>query len=165
MNLEKNIIPEVDLRDLKELLGSLHRDHQQSLELCWTIREGIRQKIAPERIKNYANWYYSNELAPYFEIEQEYIFPILGMENELIKKALTLHRRIKKHFTKNLEIEKSLSRIEEDLEILIRFEEKYIFALIRNNMVSNQITVSQKAFSRELNDKKWDDLFWLKKNL
>ncbi|MDQ6532151.1 hypothetical protein RB618_23490, partial [Flavobacterium sp. LHD-85] len=104
MNLEKNIIPEANLRNLKELLSSLHRDHRQSLELCWAIREGIRQKIAPERIKNYADWHYSNELPSYFEIEEEYIFPILGMENEIIKKALTLHRRIKKHFTKNIEV-------------------------------------------------------------
>ncbi|MDQ6470596.1 hypothetical protein RB619_08080 [Flavobacterium sp. LHD-80] len=83
------------------------------------------------------------------------------MENEIIKKALKLHRRIKKHFTKNIEVEKSLSPIEEDLEILIRFEEKKIFTLIRNNMASNQITVSEKAFFHELNDKEWHDLFWL----
>ncbi|MDQ6532088.1 hemerythrin domain-containing protein, partial [Flavobacterium sp. LHD-85] len=69
-----------------------------------TIQEEIRTENCHERIKNYADWYYSNELAPYFEIEEEYIFPILGMENEIIKKALTLHRRIKKHFTKNIEV-------------------------------------------------------------
>ena len=38
----------------------------------------------------------SNELAQHFEIEYEYISPILRMENELVKKALTLNRRIKK---------------------------------------------------------------------
>lgn len=43
----------------------------------------------------------SNELAPHFEIEYEYIFPILGMENELVKKALTLNRRIKKIYQKD----------------------------------------------------------------
>lgn len=160
MNLEKKLIKEENLKNLEKLLGSLHRDNQQSLELCRAIREGIRQKIAPERIKNYADWYYNNELASHFEIEKEYIFPILGMENELVKKALTLHRRLKKHFTKNIEIEKLLSRIEEDLEILIRFEEKNIFTSIRNIVPSNQITLNLKAFSRELNNNEWDDLFW-----
>jgi hypothetical protein len=160
MNLENTVIHEENTRNLEKLLTSLHRDHQQSLELCWAIREGIRQKIDPERIKNYADWYYSNELVPHFEIECNYIFPILGMENELIKKALALHRRLKKHFTKTMEIEKSLSRIEEDLEILIRLEEKHIFTSIKNKLPSNQIIVSLKVFSRELNNKEWDDLFW-----
>lgn len=96
MNLEKTIINEDRVKNLEQLLTFLHKDHQQSLELCWAIREGIRQKIPYRRIKNYADWYYSNELAPHFEIEYEYIFPILGMENELVKKALTLNRRIKK---------------------------------------------------------------------
>jgi hypothetical protein len=160
MNLEKTVINEENRKNLEKLLASLHKDHQRSLELCWAIREGIRQKIAHERIKNYADWYYSNELAPHFEIEYEYLFPILGMENELVKKALTLQRKIKKHFTKSMEIEKSLSRIEEDLEILIRFEEKHIFTLIRRNMPSSQIILSLKAFSSDLNNKEWNDLFW-----
>jgi hypothetical protein len=82
------------------------------------------------------------------------------MENEVVKKALTLHRRLKKHFTKNIEIEKSLSRIEEDLEILIRLEEKNLFTSIRNLVPSNQIILNLKDFSRELNNKEWDDLFW-----
>ncbi|KRB55421.1 MULTISPECIES: hypothetical protein [Flavobacterium] len=160
MNLEKKLIKEENLKNLETLLSSLHRDNQLSLELCRAIREGIRQKIVPERIKNYADWYYSNELALHFEIEKEYIFPLLGLENQLVKKSLTLHRRLKKHFTKNIEIEKSLSRIEEDLEILIRLEEKNIFTSIRNIVPSNQIILNLKDFSRELNNEEWNDFFW-----
>jgi hypothetical protein len=160
MNLENTIPHEEHTGNLEKLLASLHRDHQQSLELCWAIREGIRQNTDPKRIKSYADWYYSNELSPHFEIENDYIFPILGMESELIRKALTLQRRLKKHFTKNMEIEKALSRIEEDLEILIRLEEKHIFTSIRNKIPSNQIILSLKAISREVNNKNWDDLFW-----
>lgn len=161
MNLENTVIHEEHTRNLEELLVSLHKDQQQSFELCWAIREGIRRKIDSKRIKNYADWYYINELLPYFEIEYDYIFPILGMEHEFVKKALTLHRRLKKYFTKNMEIEKALSCIEEDLEILIRLEKKYIFPSIINKMPSNQITISEKVFSRELNRKEWSDVFWL----
>lgn len=160
MNLEKTVINEDRVKNLEQLLTFLHKDHQQSLELCWAIREGIRQKIPYQRIKNYADWYYSNELAPHFKIEYEYVFPILGMENELVKKALSLHRRIKKNFTKKMEIEKSLNRIEEDLEILIRFEEKHIFSLIKIKMPLHQIVVNLNAFSHETNNNEWDDHFW-----
>lgn len=160
MNLEKTLIKKENLGNLEKVLNSLHSDHQHSLELCWAIRVGIKQKIAPDRIKNYADWYYSNELAAHFEMEKEHIFPILGMENELVKKALTLQRKIKKHFTKNILIEKSLSRIEEDLEILIRFEERNIFAFIRNKMPSNQIIASLKNYSPEPNSQQWNDRFW-----
>lgn len=122
--------------------------------------EGVRQNIDTKRIKNYAEWYYSNDLAPHFKFEEEYVFSILGIDNDLIKKALTQHRRLKKYFTKYIESEKSLSRIEEELETLIRFEERTVFPAIRNNIKINRILLSPEVFPYKLNAKEWDDLFW-----
>ena len=166
MNLNKAEINKENKRNLEKLLSSLHRDHQQSLELCWVIREGIRQNVDSERIKNYANWYYINELEPHFEVEKEYIFSILGMENEMVKKVLTQQRRLKKHFTKEIEVEKALSRIEEELEVLIRYEEKNIFQAIRKNIPSFEISLNENFFleeqeqEQEQEQEEWNDVFW-----
>ncbi|MDQ6532146.1 hemerythrin domain-containing protein [Flavobacterium sp. LHD-85] len=159
MNSNKAAINKENKINLEKLLSSLHRDHQQSLELCWVIREGIRQNVDSERIKKYANWYYINELEPHFEIEKEYIFPILGMENEMVKKVLTQHRRLKKHFTKEIEVEKALSRIEEELEVLIRYEEKNIFQAIKKNISSFEISLND-SFLEKQDHQEWNDVFW-----
>lgn len=160
MNLSKTEINKENKINLEKLLSSLHRDHQQSLELCWVIREGIRHGVDPERIKNYADWYYINELAPHFQIEKEYIFPILGMDNVLVKKVLSQQRRIKKDFTKKMEVEKALSRIEEELEVLIRYEEKNIFQAIRKKIPSYQIVLNEEIFSKQQEHEQWNDVFW-----
>lgn len=145
--------------NFEELLNCLHKEHHHSLELCWKIREGIKRNIAPNRIKNYADWFYTNHLELHFQIENEQLFSILGTENELVKKVLAKQRRIKKHFAKKIQAEKSLNRIEEDLEELIRFEEKNIFTTIRNNIPKNTTPSIIEFPFLELN-KEWDDIFW-----
>ncbi|WP_052250095.1 hypothetical protein [Flavobacterium sp. KMS] len=160
MNSTTTIIDTENEINVEKTLSFLHRDHVQSLELCSIIRMGIRRKIDPKRIKNYADWYYINQLVPHFQIEKEHIFPNLGTENVFVHKVLIQHRRLAKHFIKKNEVEKSLSRIEDDLETLIRFEEKNIFNAIRNNFPSYQILLNEEVLSHEFNNKEWDDIFW-----
>lgn len=74
-----------------EALKPLSRDHHHGLLLCWKIRRGIKRNIAPERIKKYLDWFWKNYLKPYFETEVQYVFPVLGSENELVKQALAEH--------------------------------------------------------------------------
>lgn len=82
--------------DLEALLCVFSVEHKNALQLCWIIREGIRRNIKPNRIKCYADWYYENKLKLLLKIESEYIFPVLGIEHDLVKKALVKHRRLKK---------------------------------------------------------------------
>lgn len=161
MLLERKISPKENKQNLKLLLAALRQHHAQSLELCAIMREGIRKKVALQRIKDYTDWRYATQLSPFFEMQRIHVFPILEFEDGLIKKALAKQRRIKKHSTKNIELAKALSRIEEDLEELVRLEEKKIFTALSENIAPNQILsilelLSEKADTPE----QWDDVFW-----
>ena len=103
------------------------RDHHHGLLLCWKIRTGFSKGVDLERIKRYTDWFFNTHLVPHFNLEEKYIFPILGEKHELVKRALTEHRRLIRLFTNTHSISKSLSLIEEELEQHIRFEERILF--------------------------------------
>ncbi len=63
-------------------LQSLSREHHYGLLLSWKIREGFKREVPPERIKKYTNWFWENHLAPHFQFEESYIFPILGNQHK-----------------------------------------------------------------------------------
>jgi hypothetical protein len=97
-------------------LRGLSREHHHGLLLCWKIRRGLSIGIEIQRIKRYVDWFYKSHLISYFEVEEEHIFPVLGHENELVKKAVSQHRRLVRLFTATEDIPKSLNLIEEELD-------------------------------------------------
>lgn len=70
-------------------------DHHQGLLLCWKIRTGLKKEVGIERISVYVNWFYTNYLLPHFELEEQYLFPVLDSSSNLIKRALEEHRIIR----------------------------------------------------------------------
>lgn len=124
-------------RDLA--LQPLSREHHYSLLLCWKIRQGFSKGVETHRIKRYADWFFENHIQPHFREEEEHIFPILGNENLLVKKAIGEHRKLSRLFRDNEETEKSLSLIEEMLENHIRFEERVLFNEIQQIASQEQL--------------------------
>src|SRR5690606_6698271 len=140
-----------------EALKPLSRDHHHGLLLCWKIRQGVKLNVEPERIKKYLDWFWMSYLKPHFEIEEQYVFPVLGNENELVKKALAEHRRLKRLFENVDDLQKSISLIEEELEKHIRFEERVLFNEIQSVAKSEQlleieIDCPDKSFYENLSD-------------
>ena len=143
-----------------EFLKSISREHHHGLLICWKIRTGLKKKIEPERIKRYIDWFWEIHLKQHFEIEEKYIFPILGNEHELVKKALAEHHRLNRLFEAITEHLKNLSSIAEELESHIRFEERILFNEIQNNATTDQLERVKQYHS---NDKFVDNLtdpFW-----
>jgi len=100
-------------------------------------------------------------LIPHFELEEQYVFPILGNENELIIKAVSEHERLKQLFESNTEISKNISLIEEELESHIRFEERILFGEIQKiataeQLQSIEINHSDEKFVDNLTDPFWE---------
>jgi len=106
-----------------EALKRLSREHHHGLLLCWKIRAGIKNNIELSRIKTYADWFYQTYLIPHFEVEEKYLFSILGDRNDLVRKAISAHRRLRRLFVDDSDLQKSLNLIEEELERHIRFED------------------------------------------
>ncbi len=141
-------------------LESLSHDYHHSLQLCWKIRAGFSKKIETDRIKKYTDWFFKTHLKPHFELEEKHVFPILGAENKLIKKALAEHRRLERLFKQTTDQEKSLGLIEEELDAHIRFEERILFVEIQKIATEDQLAIIKEIHIEEDFVEKDDDLFW-----
>ena len=138
----------------------LSREHHQGLLLSWKIRTGISKGVSTERIKKYLDWYFPAHLAPHFQAEENYIFPILGNDHDLVKKAISQHRRLERLFNSTTEVKNSVSLIEEELENHIRFEERILFNEIQMIATEEQmIRVSDLHPDTEFEENN-TDLFW-----
>uniref|UniRef100_UPI004047CA4D hemerythrin domain-containing protein n=1 Tax=Mariniflexile sp. TaxID=1979402 RepID=UPI004047CA4D len=141
-------------------LQPLSRDHHHGLLLSWKIRAGISKSIEAHRIKNYADWFFENHLIPHFEMEEKHVFTILGSNNELVKKALADHRRLIRLFKKDEVDTLVLSKIEEELDKHIRFEERILFPEIQKSATDEELNYMEKihddtAFEDNLVDEFW----------
>lgn len=141
-------------------LQPLSREHHHGLLLCWKIRTGLKKSIDLSRIKAYTDWFFKNSLLTHFNIEEEFIFPLLGNEHELVKKALTDHRRLKRLFEDTTDIKKSLSRLEEELESHIRFEERILFPAIEKIVKEKELKLIMEIHSELSTYEDWGDEFW-----
>jgi iron-sulfur cluster repair protein YtfE (RIC family) len=144
-----------------DFLKPLSREHHHGLLFCWKIRAGIKKNMEVSRIKKYADWFYQNYLVPHFEVEEKYVFTILGNENELIKRAVSEHRKMKQLFESTAEFEKNCSLIQEELEAHIRFEERVLFGEIQKiatteQLLSIEFNHSDEKFVDNLTDPFWE---------
>lgn len=144
----------------KEALKPLSRDHHHSLLLCWKIREGFKRNTEPERIKKYVDWFWLNYLRAHFEFEEQVLFPILGNDNTLIKKAISEHRRLSRLIHSNTDIYKNLNLLEEELDSHIRFEERILFKEIELVCSDEQLNILQNHDHNLTFEENNTDTFW-----
>ncbi|MEZ4855337.1 MAG: hemerythrin domain-containing protein [Gelidibacter sp.] len=141
-------------------LQPLSREHHHGLLLSWKIRNGFHKNVAPERIKSYADWFFETHLIPHFEMEETHLFSILETNHDLVKRALSDHRRLKRLFNNEDDITKSLSKIEEELEQHIRFEERILFPEIQKTATETQLAHIEKIHQQAPFEDNLDDEFW-----
>lgn len=141
-------------------LQPLSREHHHGLLLGWKIRAGFNKNIDIERIKTYADWFFETHLIPHFEKEEQHIFTILGNDNDLVKKALSEHKKLAMLFNQTEDTRKNLSLIEEELEQHIRFEERVLFPEIQKVASPDQFAEIEKIHQSIPFKDKVDDEFW-----
>ncbi|MDB5273658.1 MAG: hypothetical protein JWO58_2025 [Chitinophagaceae bacterium] len=147
----------------QEYLKYLSNDHHHSLLFCWKIRTGLRKGVEPERISLFCNWFFKHHLLAHFEIEESLVFPILGNDHELVRKALADHRKIKRLLVQKEDLIKSLNLLEEVLEKHIHFEERSLFHEIQKCATLDQGREILLAHARKqlpVSDANWMDKFW-----
>lgn len=141
-------------------LRPLSREHHHGLLLCWKIRRGLKNGIEINRIKKYTDWFFKNSLLTHFNVEEEFIFPLLGNDHELVKKTLADHRRLKRLFEDSTDIPKSLSLLEEELEAHIRFEERVLFPAIELAATEKELSLIMSIHTENSVYEDWGDVFW-----
>ena len=110
---------------------------------------------------SYARWFWHAHLLGHFQLEEKHLFPILGNDNPMVKRALSEHRRLARLFTStDSDSIRSLSLIEEELDLHIRFEERQLFNAIQEIATDEQLRVMEKAHSETLHQPPWEDEFW-----
>lgn len=136
------------------------RDHHHGLLLSWKIKKGFSLGIELSRIKNYTDWFWENQLKAHFETEEKYIFPILGNEHPLVKRALEEHQNLQAFFEHPLADTEVLSEIENLINHHIRFEERILFNAIQEAATDEEMELLIKLHSEEPHCEVWKDEFW-----
>lgn len=141
-------------------LQPLSREHHHTLLLCWKIRKGFSNGIAPSRIKRYADWFFEHHILPHFRQEEEHVFPILGSEHPFVRRAVGEHRKLARLFQDQEDVGKSLGLIEEELERHIRFEERVLFNEVQAMATSEQLDQVQALHHDAGFTDNTEDEFW-----
>jgi len=156
-----------DKKPLKrhEALKPLSRQHHSGLLFSWKLRKGFTENISIERLKEYTNWFFTNEIKPHFKLEEDHIFPILDKKHPLIVRALKEHRRLERLFHDCENVQNSLSLLEKELEAHIRFEERILFNEIQKVATKQEMEEITKIHLDSNSDKDYQDPFWEKSNM
>lgn len=141
-------------------LQPLSRQHHFGLLFSWKLRKGFSRDIPLERMSKFADWFYEHEIKPHFKDEEKYLFPILDEDNELIQRALKEHRRIRRLFKDKKDPEKSLHRLEEELDAHIRFEERVLFNEIQQIATPEQLAKVEEIHENIEKTPDYEDPFW-----
>lgn len=136
-------------------------DHHQGLLLCWKIGTGIKNNISPDRIAAYVRWFYKNELSPHFELEEKYIFPVLGKDDGLVRQAINEHKIINR-LVHEVRKEESLLQLAEVLEKHIRFEERVLFEEVQKCATPEELAEIEKVHGSKKFVENTTDEFWNK---
>lgn len=136
------------------------RDHHHGLLLSWKIKKGFLLNIDSQRIKNYTDWFWKNHLKLHFETEEKYVFPILGNQHQLVKRALDEHQTLKAFFEHPQADTEVLSEIETLINDHIRFEERVLFNAIQEAATEEEMELLIKHHNAEPHCEVWEDEFW-----
>lgn len=144
----------------QEELRPLSRDHHHGLLCCWKIREGLRRGVPAERIKRYADWFWASHLEHHFELEERYVFPILGEHHRMVQTAVAEHHTLRELFATELADQQILDRIAVTLDLHIRYEERILFNTLQEVATPGQWAQLKEIHQPEGFTAEWPDPFW-----
>lgn len=143
-----------------EALKPLSREHHHGLLFCWKLKMGVQKNISVERMQKFALWFYQAQLQQHFESEENYLFPILGSKNKLVKQAISEHRRISELFNSITFTFQTFDLIQSELDHHIRFEERMLFDKIQRIADQAQLQLLDDIHVESLATEQWEDKFW-----
>ena len=106
------------------LLRPLSREHQEALQLCWRMRQGLKDGVEAGLLLAGVRAFHQEHLLVHFAVEEEVVFPVLGAHDPLVVRALAEHRRITHLNLMEPDTVTTLSCLVEELQAHVRFEER-----------------------------------------
>jgi iron-sulfur cluster repair protein YtfE (RIC family) len=126
-------------------LQAVSSEHHDGLLLCWKIRADLTKGVPSVQIRGYCRRYLKERLKPHFILEEDVLFPILGMQHPEVRKAMAEHRRLQRLINGRTDPEVAVSLVEEELEAHIRFEERVLFRRIQEMATPEQLAEVRRA--------------------
>ncbi len=150
-----------DPEELSKELEAVSKLHYEVLLFGYKVAEGLRNEVSTTRLKAYADWFLENYLRPHFELEKKYVFPILGLNNVRVKRALANHRRLLRLFEDTEDVYRSLNRIEEEIGSFVRFEDRVLLQQIQDRATPEELArLKEEHDAVTYPEKAWSDKFW-----
>ena len=149
-----------------EQIKKLSREHHSSLLFCWKIRQGLKNNLQPQRICEYVQYYWQQNLQPHFREEEKILFA--PIKDRQVQSAINEHRQIRRQIEglanlKKNDMQKSLARIADMVDDHVRYEERTLFPHLEKKLIKEQLKnigeQIQKQYSSPLIDQ-YEDEFW-----
>ncbi len=144
-----------------DVLLYVSEEHQYSILLCQKIREGFRKEIDIKRIKRYADWFFETYLNPLITHEEQFVFPVIGMKNPRVKRALANHRRLRRLFNQTIDLNKALNYIEEELQQHVSYEQRVVFNEFENKASETDLAIIKNNIQKKIFEDNLEDTFWV----
>lgn len=141
-------------------MQGVSRDHHHALLLSWKINKGIEKNIDPQRIIAYVHWFRNEYLLPHFDIEEKWMFPILGNNNEKVQRALNEHVTLLNDSLAARNFHE-LEIFAENLKNHIRFEERDLFQDIQQAATKDELKLIEQHHNEGDFCERTQDEFWL----
>jgi hypothetical protein len=141
-------------------LQPLSREHHHVLLLVWKIRRGVSKGIHVTRIERYVNWFFHSYIADHLELEENYVYPILGEGHELIRRGMHEHEALRSLFNRPQKDEQVILALATLLENHIRFEERILFNVVQEAATAMQLMVVEAHCTDGVFNENIEDVFW-----
>jgi len=149
-----------------EQIKKLSREHHFSLLFCWKIRHGLKNNVAAERIKEYVEYFWHENLRRHFQEEERLFFAPLS--DHKVQRAVREHkmigREIKELSTlRGIRLNRKLEELADLVSNHVRFEERVLFPHLERIMSKEQFETIGIELAREESSSLHDnyvDQFW-----
>jgi hemerythrin-like domain-containing protein len=148
------------------------REHHDTLMFCLKIRQGLARHVEPARISAYLIWTWENSIQTHFRSEEEELFPLIGTNHPMVRRALKEHEKIEMLFLKTPHDDETIQLLERSLEAHIRFEERELFELMQEDLSQEVLNAVQHRRPGSVScptktpdtPNVWHDAFWMNPN-
>ena len=147
-------------------LSPLSREHHDGLLFVWKLRQGIKNKIAPARLKEFTIFYWQQHIKPHFYQEEQVLPKYIPADNSLLKQMREEHELIREIILSlgNDTSAENFTNLADIINKHIRFEERQLFQWVEANLSKEQLKeIFNELQEHPLCGSGWDDEFWLRK--
>jgi len=147
-------------------LAPLSREHHDGLQFVWKLREGIKNNLAPGRLKAFTVFYWQQHIRPHFFHEEQVLAKHIPDDNPFLNQMNEEHALIREMMLSlgNDTTPENFANLADIIYNHIRFEERQLFQWAEDNLTKEQLQEIYKQLEEHpLTCAEWQDEFWLKK--